>query len=300
MTETSNCVICGGGIRPLREALVAPFLARRIWGRTPFSVSLVECGGCGFSFYNPRLDAAEEERLYRGYRSDEYSRMRRGCEPWYTEKFNKSLAAPGWYERRRRKLREVLREPLGERRIARVLDHGGDGGDLVAGLFEEAETFVYDISGAPAVEGVKAVSDPASCAADLVINSNVLEHVGYPCRLVREILGATPKGGLVYLEVPCESPLGWQRLVRRVAQAGLTALARPSLALAMARPASLYLMHEHVNYFTERALTELMRACGAPIVASGSYAIEAPTGSCDFAWCLGESTGRAFAGYSSN
>ena len=287
MIEASSCVICDGEIRRLKRALVSPFLATRIWGGPPFCVDLVQCKVCGFMFYNPRLDAAEEGRIYTGYRSPEYQRMRHASEPWYTASLNAELASPASYELRRRKLAAILRRHVGQREIKRVLDYGGDAGHLVRGLVDGAASFVYDISGVPAVDGVTATSDPAGCKADLVINSNVLEHVGFPRRLVRDIVEATPAGGMVFLEVPCESPLGWARILRRAAQAGVTALTRPALAASLARPASLYMMHEHVNYFTEQSLATLTHSCGCVIVASGSFRPDGGAGKTDTAWCLG-------------
>jgi hypothetical protein len=287
MIEASQCVICDSEIRRLKRALVAPFLARRIWDRSPFCVDLVQCKACGFLFYNPRLDAAEEGRLYAGYRSEEYQRMRYASEPWYTVSFNADLVSPGVLEARRRILAATLRRPVGERRIGRVLDYGGDRGDLVRGLIGGAAAFVYDISGVPAVDGVTPTSDPAACQADLVINSNVLEHVGFPRRLVGEILKAAPAGGMIFLEVPCESPFQPSRILGRVAQIGIMSLTRPALARSVARPAALYMMHEHINYFTGQALTTLMRSCGCAVIAAGSYRIDTRSGKGDMAWCLG-------------
>jgi SAM-dependent methyltransferase len=287
MIEVAACVICDGEIRRLKCALVAPFLATRIWERSPFCVDLVECLTCGFRFYNPRLDAAEETRLYAGYRSPEYQRMRQAYEPWYTVAFNAELASARSYEIRREKIRAILRQHLAGRAIKSVLDYGGDHGDLARGLIEGAAAFVYDISGIPAAEGVTATSDPAGCQADLVINSNVLEHVGFPRQLVEEILRATPAGGIVYLEVPCESPSGLMRIARRVAQVAIMSVARPALARLVVRPAALYMMHEHINYFTERSLTTLMRVCGCAVMAAGSYRFAGRAGKGELAWCLG-------------
>jgi hypothetical protein len=280
-------VICDSSIRRLKRALVAPFLAKRIWNKTPFCVDLVQCEACGFTFYNPRLDDTELRRLYADYRKEEYRQMRYASEPWYTAKFNADLASVSSYEIRRAKLAPILRQHVGQRPISRILDYGGDRGDLVAGLFDGAETFVYDISGIPAATGVTATTDPAGCKADLIINSNVLEHVGFPRLLVSEILQAAPEGGLVFLEVPCESPLGLTRMARRVAQIGIMVLTRPTLARSIVCPASLYMMHEHINYFTERSLTALMRACGATVIAAGSYFSVGRAGKADMAWCLG-------------
>jgi len=284
MIEVSQCVICDGSIHRLKRALVAPFLAKRIWNLAPFSVDLVECESCGFMFYNPRLDDADLRLLYRNYRSEEYQQTRYASEPWYTAEFNASLASGSAYEFRRSRLAPVLRRHVGERRIGRILDYGGDRGDLVVGLFDGAEVLVYDISGVPAAAGVKATNDPALCRADLIINSNVLEHVGLPRLLVSEIFQAAPEGGLVFLEVPCENPVGATRILRRIAQIGIMAIARPALARFIFRPASLYMMHEHINYFSERSLTKLMRSCGGTVISAGTYSL---AGHADVAWCLG-------------
>ncbi len=287
MIEASKCVICDGTIIQLKRALVAPFLAKRIWNRTPFCVNLVKCEACGFMFYNPRLDDDELRRLYGNYRSEEYQQMRHASEPWYTTKFNTDLASAKSYEIRRAKLAPILRDNIGELKIHRILDYGGDRGDLVVSLLDGAEAFVYDISGIPAATGVMSITDPAGCKADLIINSNVLEHVGFPRLLVGEILKAAPEDGLVFFEVPCEEPLGLARLSRRIAQLGVMTFTRPALARYMIRPASLYMMHEHINYFTELSLIELMRACGGNVVAAGSYFSSGRAGKADMAWCLG-------------
>lgn len=286
MIEVSSCVICEQPIRHLKKALVAPFLAKRIWKKPPFCVDLVECDGCGFMFYNPRLDDGELQREYEGYRSDEYLRMRHSYEPWYTAKFNEDLGSQRSYEIRRALLAPILRNHVGRRKICRVLDYGGDHGDLITGLFDGAQLFLYDISGATPLPGVTPTREPASCEADLIVNSNVLEHVGFPRVLVGQILEAAPDGGLVFVEVPCEFALGFARIARRIAQVGIMSLRRPSLVPRLFRPAAFYMMHEHINYFTERCLTTLMEACGSTVVASGAYPYSGAAGTADMAWCL--------------
>jgi len=237
--------------------LVAPFLATRIWNRDPFCVDLVGCDSCGFIFYNPRLDDSDLHRLYEDYRLEEYQRMRNSFEPWYTEKFNADLASSASYEIRRSKLESILRENVGDRKISRILDHGGDRGDLVAGLLDGTQAYVYDISGVAPAQGVISTNDPVACRADLIINSNVLEHVGFPRQTVSEILKASPNDGLVYLEVPCEFPFSLSRVGRRIAQIGIVTITRPCVARHVLRRASLYMMHEHINYFSEHSLATL-------------------------------------------
>lgn len=287
MIEASCCVICDNAIRKLERALVAPFLAKRIWNRDPFCVDLVRCDSCEFTFYNPRLDDADLRLLYANYRSEEYRKMRFSSEPWYTARFNEDLASQHSYEIRRARLSPILKQYIGQRKIDRVLDFGGDRGDLVVGLVEGAKAFVYDISGIQPADGVISVTDPAACKAKLIVNSNVLEHVGFPRPLVSAMLVSAPRGGLVFLEVPCETPFGLSRIARRVAQIGIMTLTRPNLARHVLHAAGLYMMHEHINYFTEHSLTTLMRLCGGAIVASGSYASSGRAGTADMAWCLG-------------
>ena len=146
-------------------------------------------------FYNPRLDDGDLRKLYSGYRAEEYREMRHSSEPWYTAEFNADLASEESYRKRRAKLAPILQQNIKNRKINRILDHGGDRGDLVVGLFPGAEAFVYDISGIPAREDVTAIGDPAACRADLIINSNVLEHVRFPVDLVKQILDAAPERG---------------------------------------------------------------------------------------------------------
>ena len=291
MIEVSECVVCGGTITQIKRALVAPFLATRIWMRDPFEVDLVECKTCGFVFYNPRLDDEELLRLYRNYRSDEYQQMRFASEPWYTPKFNIDLASAASYETRRAKLAPILRQYIGQRKVKRILDYGGDRGDLVVGLLDGAETFVYDISGIPPATGVISTADPAACQADLIVNSNVLEHIGFPRKMLREILNIAPKDGLVFIEVPCESALGWSRIARRLAQIAVVACTRPKLARHVLRPESLSMMHEHINYFTEQSITALMRSSGGSVIASGRYSSSGRAGDMDLVWCLGSPVG---------
>jgi hypothetical protein len=133
---------------------------------------------------------------------------------------------------------------------------------------------------------VTATLDPASCKADLIINSNVLEHVGFPRLLVSKIFQAAPEGGLVYLEVPCEFAVGLTRILRRLVQIAVMALTRPSLARFIIRPTSLYMMQEHINYYSEKSLTILMRSCGGNVIAAGSYPLASRAGRADVAWCL--------------
>jgi hypothetical protein len=289
MKTVTECIICGNAIRPIKRAIVAPFLAKRIWDRDPFEISLDRCLSCGFTFYNPRPEEAELDHHYDGYRNPEYFKLRNSFEPWYTPRMNADLASPESYELRRMALLATLKPHINCRHVRRVLDYGGDHGDLVTGLIDGAEAFVYDISGAEPAENVKPVSIPSSCCADLTINSNVLEHVGFPLTTTRAIFDSAKTGSLVFLEVPCEVPTGGYRLARRIAQIGMVAIMRPNKLSQLLTPKALYLMHEHINYFTVKALENLTITSGGRIIASGSYPYSSSAaGAAEMGWTLSE------------
>ena len=215
MIATESCVACGSRcLRRRSHALVEPFVARRVWDCDPFAIRLDECAECGMLFYNPRLEAAEERRLYEGYRLPPYQKLRQSVDPWYTEAFNRGLSDDTSWRTRGAGLRGLFdaREALRGHRIARVLDFGGDRGELTRAAFPEAEHFVYDISGVKPAEGVRALHSMEECATvefDLILTSNVLEHVGSPLAITRqiaqvarpgigsdvEVLGSDPAGG---------------------------------------------------------------------------------------------------------
>lgn len=288
MKTVSTCVLCSGRIELRKKALVAPFLARRIWDRAAFSVQLVECMDCGFVFYNPRLDPDEEARLYSGYRSDEYQEMRQASEPWYTKVFNHDLQSPETMKLRQQKVSELLRTRLFLTN-PKVLDFGGNRGELVKDLIPGATPYVYDISGVTPLDGVEKCCDLAACKAgrfDLIVNSNVLEHVGFPRVLVDQLTSIAAPGTMAFIEVPCESPFSRMAILKRIVQECVLALSRPKVALSLARPGILYLMHEHINFYTPKSLAALMTASGWSVVAAAQYSTDGHLGEGSVAWCL--------------
>jgi hypothetical protein len=295
VTTVSSCVVCGGRISVRKKGSVAPFLARRIWNRPAFPIDLVRCEQCDFMFFNPRLDSGEEGRLYSQYRSEEYRRMRHSAEPWYTKRFNAALSKPEYMQARREKLSAVLTRHLAGGKISSVLDFGGDRGALVRGLIPGAKSYVYDISAVAPEPGVEPAGDLAACRArqfDLILNSNVLEHVGFPRVLLEQIGGVASARTLVFIEVPFESPFSRELVVRRMVQLAVLLAARPSIGWSLARPSGLCLMHEHINYFGAKSLAALMTSCGWNVIASDRYDCGGgPSGGDTMGWCLAKAPG---------
>jgi hypothetical protein len=276
--QLTECLICGAGLQTGIAGMVAPFLACRIWGKESFPVSLLACSDCEFQFFSPRMDPEEEKRLYAGYRNPEYQQARFACEPWYTEKFNRNLSSPESFAVRKQCLAKTFREEidLGSRKIGSILDFGGDRGDLIEDLLPGAERFVYDISGVEPVAGIRALRSLEDCQKrrfDLIVTSNVLEHVSSPCEFLRQIQKIAGPGTLIFNEVPWESPSSFATIAKRLVQESILILTRPKIGWSLLRPGMLQIMHEHVNYFSPLALDRLTRSMGWQVLASGVYSI---------------------------
>jgi SAM-dependent methyltransferase len=275
MINVAECVVCGTAIRKVERGLVAPFLAERIWGREAFAAEYLHCDQCDFGFFNPRLEPAEEVRLYAGYRDEEYLRIRHSTEPWYTAKLNNSFDDTETMNARRRKLQEIFNRELPPSGPASVLDFGGDRGELIHSLFPAAEKFVYDISNVDPLPGIKSLSlrESESVKFELIICSNVLEHVASPKRLLSEIESIAVPGTLIFLEVPVETPRNWRTIAKRLAQEGILLGTRPSLAVSLLKLRSINVMHEHLNFFSLRSLQRLASSIKRwKLASSGQYA----------------------------
>ncbi|MGO9405598.1 MAG: class I SAM-dependent methyltransferase [Terriglobales bacterium] len=294
MHSVTRCLICNGNSLESRRALFSPFIAKRIWNRRPFPIQLLRCKACSFTFANPRFDPEEEKTLYAGYRGAEYQRTRYGCEPWYTEGFNRNLFSPEVLAKRRGPLAAIFREHI-PRSVKTILDFGGDRGDLFEGLVPGSLTYLYDISGIEPVNGVKALRGLDECTAlrfDLIACSNVLEHVGSPRNIVGEINKIAAPDSLYFIEVPSESPFGVAGFVKRFAQQLILIGARPGLAASMLPFGFARLVHEHVNFFSLESLTKLMQVSGLEVLAEGLYRGESfgfgpyKLAAGSMAWCL--------------
>jgi transcription elongation factor Elf1 len=291
LKTVSTCPVCGSkDLRKTNRGIVAPFLAQRIWDRGTFQIALVRCGACEFVFFNPRLEPSEESKLYNGYRDAEYLRARHAVEPWYTERFNAEFMDPALLRRRKAALVKILREGMPANGTCRILDFGGSHGELVKDLLPNSTAYVYDISNVDPLDGVMACSDLAECRRhefDLIVCSNVFEHVGSPRAIFEQIREIAASKTLFWIEVPLESPFNWNRRLRRLAQEAALLALRPQVGLSLLRPGMLHWMHEHVNFFNAKSLQALLRCGGFEVLACDAYHLRSPLGREEMVWAMG-------------
>lgn len=264
-----QCICCGGGDLSRSPAVLMPFVAKRVFGHEPVEItsewglrdlrqgmaytlcSSLQCQCCGVLFLDYRFTEEQMTALYHGYRDEAYTRQRNHYEPGYA-------AIAEHYQQREAYIRDVeswLAPHLPARPA--VLDWGGGSGLNTPFLYQSSTLHVHDISAVDLMPGVERVNISQLTAQryDLIVCSQVLEHVPFPLDLIKQIRPALHEQTLVYLEVPHE-------------------------ALMRENPGSLELAgrkrhwHEHVNFFTQQALHRLLDSAGLVLVDSHLLTID--------------------------
>ena len=107
---------------------------------------------------------------------------------------------------------------------------------------------IYDISNKDVIDGAKTVTrkEAFSKKYNLIICSNVLEHVSYPSDLLGDILNVMYKDSVLYIEVPLEN----------IFLEGSTEINLKKKH-----------WHEHVNFYSEESLRCLMKNVGLEIIS---------------------------------
>jgi SAM-dependent methyltransferase len=185
----------------------------------------------------------EMASLYTGYRNEEYTRVRDFYEPGYRKKSE-------CYSDRHQYINSIesfLTPHVPE--APTLLDWGGDTG-INTPLKKSARTVhIYDISNKPTIKGSQSVSLETARKSkyDLIVCSQVLEHVPYPQDILSEIISVMNHDTLLYLEVPYEE-------IMRI-NAGSKDLHRAK-----------HHWHEHINFFSTKSLEALLERVNLQLV----------------------------------
>lgn len=240
MKVSNKCVVCNSTDVSISTAILAPFVAERIFNWQPVQLAAgdntivvaypvcnsIACRECGFIFCDMRFDDEELSNLYINYRDETYTAIREKHEPNYREL--NAICSGG-----------VSYIPEVEQFIGiiprNVLDWGGNDGTNTP--FKDAQIHIYDIGAVVPKFGVKV--DVPLPPYDLIVCCSVLEHVSYPRDILTEIKKTMDSNTLLYVEVPLEG-------------------------------ADSHIWHEHINIFNESSLSRLLVECGFEIVAEKS------------------------------
>ena len=266
----THCICCQGARLNRSPAILMPFVASRVFGWEPVEVTAdwglrdirpgyayalcnsVQCVDCGVMFLDIRFDDAEMASLYADYRGDAYTNLRDRFEPGYKAR-NQIYVDGSFYIPQ---IETFLERHV--RGMPRVLDWGGDTGLNTPFRGRCALHHVFDISGKPVVNGAVRVDKTVIGATeyDLIVFSNVLEHVPYPVDTLAEIAAEMGQETLLYVEIPYED---------------LMRAHRGSLDIYRQRKH----WHEHINFFSEASIEPLLNASGLEAVEIAEMEIAA-------------------------
>lgn len=271
MKVAGACVCCGGVELERNAAILSPFVAYRIFRWEPAEISsswglrdidegkaysvcnTLRCAECGLVFLDMRFDDEELEALYNGYRDAAYTSARERFEPGYAAR-NAAFLGGSLYI----PVVEAFLSPYLPAH-ARVLDWGGDTGVNTPFRETAALRHVYDISNKLMVPGATRVDRERLLTEtyDLIVLSQVLEHIPYPRTMLAEIVRVMKPQSYLYIEVPYEQ---FMRL-------------RETHAVDFKRH-----WHEHINFFTHESLSRLLQSQGLEIVATAENEVSVVAG----------------------
>jgi len=263
--RTNNCLICSGTDLKQQNAIVNPFIAKRVFNSKPFTVKLLKCRKCSFKFFDLRLDDNEMDKLYAGYFTADWTKERRSYEPWLINQYcNIRFNDKNYINKANmvaRKLKKYIAN-LGVQ-IKSSLDFGGDNGRVISRIFDDnVEKYVYEISNSQLVPGVRKITDPSSRTYDFIMCMDVLEHVSYPQGIIEKINKAAHKETVFYFQVPYEQPDSPGTRTKWIIQQFLLLILKFKIFTLTLKKGMFTHMGEHINYFSKKSFRQLMENAG--------------------------------------
>lgn len=275
MKIATRCVCCDGASLRRVPAVLMPFLAHRIFGWdsaeiTPdwnmrdlalgraYSVcNTLACEACGLIFLDMRFDDEEMAALYADYRGPAYRAEREQFEPGYGARNDILLGGSPYIPT----IEAILAPYVGA--SPRVLDWGGDTGVNTPFKGTASIHHIYEISNKPVVANARRIDfeEAISVEYDLIVSLQVLEHVPFPGELLDKISMVMKPKTVLYMEVPHEE------LMRTVLETGT-------------RIAQKRHWHEHINFFSETAITAMLRRSGLQPLMQVSHSVSAGGRNC--------------------
>jgi SAM-dependent methyltransferase len=273
--ELQKCLICENSNVEIKNAIVSDFLSERVWGGVrgrKKNTKIIYCKNCGFAFYELRLSDRENNKLYNGYRNNEYQKQRYKFESWYTKKINAGLGENEVaYRSREVHLKKIFEKAkVDVSLIKTVLDYGGDKGQYIP-TFINVKKYVYDISNIQPVEGVIGLTNINKMEFDFIMCCHVLEHASNPKEIVDILKSHLTNNGLLYLEVPFDSPFfrGRRYFIEGLMNKNFSIKSKISRAIEMMKYP--YCMREHVNFFTPASVNILLNKNGFDVIEINEY-----------------------------
>lgn len=246
-----DCLCCGSKDINSSPAILMPFIAHRVFNWKPIKIddswglstinsgnaysicNTLSCSKCDFLFLDIRFTDKEMGKLYENYREESYTKQRDFYEPGYAERNSSLNEGQDYTKEVENFLAPHLELPCS------ILDWGGDTGQNSPFKGKNLSLDIYDISDKDVIKGAKRVTKKFAYENeyDLIVCSNVFEHVSYPTDLLEEIIPAMKKNTALYIEVPYENIMINEDKERHLKKKH---------------------WHEHINFFSEKSLELLL------------------------------------------
>ena len=203
----------------------------------------LRCADCGHLFLDMRFTDDQMKRLYNRYQDDIYAEMRAKYEPDYIERNNKLKIGIIYLD-----TVEAFLEPLIQPQ-PRILDWGGGRGRNTPFARSRSLHHILDIADDDPVAGASNIGFETAAAHeyDLIVCSNVLEHLPYPMDTLDLLAKVAHPKSIIYFELPYEN-------IQRQSTDSLDALAQKRH------------WHEHINFFSRQSVETLLRSVGFEIL----------------------------------
>lgn len=263
------CVCCESKKLDKNSSVIVPFVMNRIfawdmeivdesWGLKDIKQGnlyqrsdSLQCKSCGHLFSSVRFDDDEMEKLYLDYRNDEYVNTRERFESGY-KNINEKLKQGYSYKN---KIEKFLSKHLKNKK-KKILDFGGDSGKNTPFVDDKnSKVFVYDISNNETIKKVQKVDKKElnKYDYDLIVCAQVLEHLSFPKKIIKDIKKYGTNDTLFYFEVPFER-----------------------LILEHKKSSFLYKRHwhEHINFFTKKSLCTLLEKEDLEVLETKKFKID--------------------------
>jgi len=181
-------------------AFSMPFITKSVFNGVTKKTEMLFCTYCGFSFFKYRYKNTDIVNIYSGYRSESYQTLRESVEPSYTKLFNEML---GGTEYNLASRKDLIRTNLKKINFVpeRILDYGGDRGQIIPDELINNSTTVFDVSNSVAVKNIRKINDEAQLSSnkwDLIFINHVLEHVTDVKLVMNKVDNYIERGGIVY------------------------------------------------------------------------------------------------------
>jgi len=230
---------------------------QRIYGKSAL-IEIEICTTC--SFIQTKMPFPDEAiaRLYADYRSPSYNRERTRYEPEYASLASQVGSCTHEIQARTTGLSRWLTGKINIENDFSMLDYGGADGKFLPDL--PGEKYVFDISDIAPAMGVTRIRDESGLGSYSYIQlAHVLEHVSYPLLLTKKAASFLKDAGYLYIEVPQE-----------LSDDAISRLAGGDETIKVD-------IHEHINRYSVKSVTELLRAAHLSVASIQAEEV-------DFGW----------------